>query len=126
LVAVTTGELVTVGDLALLGDVDTDHLVHTGSEFVTVVAAEDTHTDDLAGLAVRHLQGGVADLAGLLPEDGAQQTLFRGQPGLTLGSDLADEDVAVPDLGPAPADAPGGGAGQDPPAHAVARPWDLP
>ena len=46
-----------------------------------------------------HLEGGVADLAGLLTEDRAEQPLLRGQLGLTLGRDLADEQVAVADLG---------------------------
>ena len=31
-----------------------------------------------------HLEGGVADLAGLLTEDGAQQALLRGELGLAL------------------------------------------
>ena len=41
----------------------------------------------------------VADLARLLTEDGAQQALLRRQLGLALGRDLADEQVAVADLG---------------------------
>jgi hypothetical protein len=48
---------------------------------------------------VRHLQRGVADLAGLLAEDGAQQALLGGQLGLALRGDLADQDVAGADLG---------------------------
>ena len=44
-------------------------------------------------------QGGVAHLAGLLAEDGAQQAFFGGQLGLTLRGDLADEDVAGGDFG---------------------------
>ena len=64
-----------------------------------VLAVEHPDADDLAGLAVRHLQRGVADLAGLLTEDRAQQPLLRGQLGLALGRDLADQDVAVLHLG---------------------------
>ncbi len=45
-----------------------------------------------------HLQRGVADLTGLLTEDGTQQALLRGQLGLALRGDLADQDVAVADL----------------------------
>ena len=48
---------------------------------------------------MRHLQARVADLARLLTEDRAEQTLFRRQLGLALGRDLADEDVARADLG---------------------------
>ena len=42
---------------------------------------------------------GVADLAGLLTEDRAQQALLRRELGLALRRDLADEDVAGADLG---------------------------
>ena len=48
---------------------------------------------------MRHLQGGVTNLARLLTEDRTQQPLFRGQFGLALRRDLADQDVAVADLG---------------------------
>src|SRR6476469_8422337 len=99
LVAVTAGELVTVGDLALVRDVDAHELVDTRGKVVALLLVEDLHADDRAGLAVGDLQGGVTDLAGLLTEDGAQQALLRGQLGLTLGGDLADQQVAVADLG---------------------------
>ena len=42
---------------------------------------------------------GVADFAGLLAEDRPQQALLRGQLGLALRRDLADEHVAGADLG---------------------------
>ena len=48
---------------------------------------------------MRDLHRGVADLARLLTEDRAQQALLRGQLGLALGRDLADEDVTGGDLG---------------------------
>ncbi len=98
LVAVPAGELVAVGDLALLGDVDADQFVDAGGQLVVVLAGEHPDSDDLAGLAVRHLQRGVADLAGLLTEDRPQQPLLRGQLGLALRGDLADQDVTVADL----------------------------
>ena len=50
-------------------------------------------------LAVRHLEAGVAHLAGLLTEDGAQQPLLGRELGLALRGDLADEHVAGADLG---------------------------
>ncbi len=78
LVAVTAGELVTVGDLALLRDVDADQLVHARRQLVALFAVEDADADDLADLAVRHLQRGVADLARLLTEDRAEQALLGG------------------------------------------------
>ena len=45
------------------------------------------------------LQRGVAHLARLLAEDGAQQALLGGQLGLALRGDLADEDIAGVHLG---------------------------
>ena len=100
LVPVATGQLVAVGDLALLGDVDADQLVHARRQLVAVLAAEHADADHLAGLAVRHLQRGVAHLARLLTEDRAQQALLGRELGLALGRDLADQVVAGVDLGP--------------------------
>src|SRR6478736_3946924 len=99
LVAVASGELVALADLALLGHVDAHQLVHAGRELVALLTGEHADVDDLAGLAVRHLQRGVAHLTGLLTEDRAQEALLRGELGLALGRDLADEDVAGADLG---------------------------
>src|SRR4051812_33211059 len=99
LVAVAPGELVAVGDLAHLRDVDPDQLVDAGGQLVAVLAREHADADDLARLAVLDLQRRVADLARLLTEDRAEQALLGGQLGLALGRDLADEDVAGHDLG---------------------------
>ena len=106
LVAVAAGELVALGDLALLGHVDPDQLVDAGRQLVGVLPGEDPDVDDLAGLAVGHLERGVADLAGLLTEDGPQQALLGRELGLALGGDLADQDVAGTDLGADADDAP--------------------
>src|SRR3954452_22072851 len=105
LVAVAAGQLVAVGDLAHLGDVDPDQLVDAGGQLVAVLAREHADADDLAGLTVLDLQGGVADLAGLLTEDRAQQPLLRRQLGLALRRDLADQDVAGDHVGADPDDA---------------------
>ena len=103
LVAVTAGELVALGDLTVLCDVDANHLVHAVRQFVAVFlgvfAGDFLDRDDGAGLAVRHAQRGVTHLAALLTEDGAQQTLFRSQLGLALRGDLADQNVAGFDFG---------------------------
>ena len=56
-------------------------------------------SSDDAALAVGDLQGGIADLPGLLTEDGPQQPLLGGEVGLALGGDLAHQDVAGVDLG---------------------------
>src|SRR3954468_8986990 len=105
LVAVAAGELVAVGDLALVGHVDADELVDAGRQVVAQVGTELLDADDRAGLAVGHLEARVADLARLLTEDRAQQALLRRQLGLALGRDLADEQVAGDDLGTDPDDA---------------------
>ena len=80
--------------LRFWADVDPDQLVDARRELVALVAAEHLDVDDLALLAVGHLQRGVAHLAGLLTEDGPQQALLRGELGLALGRDLADQHVA--------------------------------
>ena len=125
LVAVAAGHLVAHADLALLGDVDADHLVDAGGHLVAVVAGEHLDVHDDAALAVGHLQGGVADLAGLFSEDGAQQALLGGQIGLALGRDLADQDVAGADLGADGDDAPLVKVFERVVAHAGDVPGDL-
>src|SRR2546427_860577 len=99
LVAVATGHLVAGRDLSLLGEVDANHLVDARAELVLVLARENLHVDHDSALAVRHAQARVADLARLLTEDRAQQPLLGRELGLTLGRDLADQDVALLDLG---------------------------
>ena len=99
LVAVTSGHLVAHADLSLLCDVYADHLVHTGRHLIAMVAGENLHVHNDAALAVGDLEGGVAHLAGLFTEDGAQQPLLGGQVGLALGRDLADQDISRTHLG---------------------------
>src|SRR6185437_2499556 len=67
---------------------------------VGALAGEDLDPDDRALDAGRGVEGGVAHIAGLLAEDGAQQLLLRGELGLALGRDLAHQDVARLHLGP--------------------------
>ena len=98
LVAVTTGDLVALLDLAALRDEDADELVDTRREVVAGLAGEADDVDDAAVGAVRHLEGGVAHVVGLGTEDGAEQALLGREGRLALGRDLADEDVAGADL----------------------------
>ena len=65
--------------------------------FVDALAREDLHVDDGAFDARRRLERGVADVAGLLTEDGAEQLLFGSELGLAFRRDFADEDVALLD-----------------------------
>ena len=100
LVAVAAGELVALGDLALLRDVDADELVDaraTGrrrSSRENVLTSMTTPPSPCGTLRRR-----VADLAGLLLEDRADELLLGRQLGLALRRDLADEQVAGADLG---------------------------
>ena len=71
LVAVATGELVALLHLALLRDVHAHELVDSRGKLVTGGARELRDADDATRGTVRHLQGRVANLAGLLAEDGA-------------------------------------------------------
>ena len=95
----TAGQLVALGDLPLLRDVDADELVHARRQVVAGGARERLHVDHLAAFAVRDLERRVAHLLRLLLEDRADELLLRGQLGLALGRDLADEEVASGDLG---------------------------
>ena len=63
------------------------------------LAGEDAGVDDDAADARRNLERAVADVAGLLAEDGAEQLLFGRELRLALRRDLADEDVARLHLG---------------------------
>src|SRR5699024_11475758 len=83
-----------------------DALPISRGQLVAVVPVELTDRDHRAGLTVRDLQRSVAHLTGLLPEDRAQQPLLRGQLGLPLPGDLADQHVTGPDLGTDADDAP--------------------
>ncbi|MNO49928.1 hypothetical protein D3C76_402890 [compost metagenome] len=63
--------------------------------FFHAIAGKDLHVNHGTVHTVRHTQGGVLHIGGLLTEDGAQQLLFRRQLGFTLGCYLADQDVAA-------------------------------
>src|SRR5208337_1884638 len=63
------------------------------------LAAEDAHVHHRALDARRTGERGVAHIAGLFAEDCPEQLLFRSKLGLSLGSDLAYQNVAVLDLG---------------------------
>ena len=69
------------------------------------LAREDLDADDDALDARRADERRVADVAGLLAEDGAQQLLFRRELGLALRRDLAHQDVAGLDRRADPDDA---------------------
>src|SRR5207302_826034 len=73
--------------------------------FFNAFPGEDLDADDDAFDAGRTDERGVADVARLLAEDGAQQLLFRRELRLAFRRHLADEDVARLDRGADPDDA---------------------
>ena len=72
-----TSKLVTLGNLALLSDVNNNLLVYASAKFVVAsLNVEHLDTNDGALFAVRNLERGVANFAALLVEDCTKQTLF--------------------------------------------------
>ena len=65
--------------------------------FFGALAAEDLDVDHGAFDAGRAIKRSVADVSGLLAEDGAQQLFLRGKRRFALGRDFADQDIARPD-----------------------------
>ncbi len=63
------------------------------------LAAEDLDVDDGAFDAGRAVERSIANVPGLLSEDGAEQLLFRRKRRFTLGSDFADQNVARTNCG---------------------------
>ena len=100
LVSVAPCHLVAFREGAGLGDPYTHQLVDAGREVVAVLTGHDPHIDDLSSFAVRHPEGGVFHVTGLLAEYRPQELLFGSQFGLALGRNLADEDVPGANLGP--------------------------
>ncbi len=95
----TASHLIANADLTLLGDVAAHAHTHAGLQFVAVLGGKDLNVDHDTVSTVGHAQRSIADFAGLLTEDGAQQALLSGQLGLALRGDLADQDIAGLDLG---------------------------
>ena len=69
------------------------------------LAGEDARVDDDPFDSRRNPERGIAHLAGFLAEDRSQELLFRRELRLSLGRDLADQDVSRLDLGADPDDA---------------------
>ncbi len=74
-----------------------DFLVLDGARTIVdldAVAVKHAHLDDRAGHTRRQLQRGIAHVARLFAEDGAQELFLRRHRAFALGRDLADQDVA--------------------------------
>ena len=94
LVTVTACHLVAHGNLSLLCNIDTDRHIHAGGQLITVLPGKHLGVHHNAVLAVRHFQGRIPHLSGLLAEDGPQQPLLCGKLGLSLGRHLAHQNIA--------------------------------
>ena len=69
----TTGKLVTFGDLLALSDVNNNALVNTGTQFfISSLNVKYLDADNCYTLTVRNLQRSVANFAALLVEDCAK------------------------------------------------------
>ena len=99
----TSGELVSLSDLAMLSDVNADDAVYACRKLVAVVFSRFCgcffNCNNGSGFAVRHAQRSIAHFAALLLEDCAQKTLFGGKLGFSLRSYFSYENVAGLNLG---------------------------
>ena len=71
----------------------------------TGTAIEDAHVDDGPLDSGRDFERRIFHVPGLVTENGPQQLFFRGELGLALGRDLADQDVVGHHPGPEADDA---------------------
>ena len=90
----TTSELVTNRNFALLSNKNFYQLVHAWWQFIATLTGEHFDVDDLAAFTVRNLERGVANFASLLTKDCTEQTLFRCEFGFTLRCDFADQYIS--------------------------------
>ena len=98
-VAVPAGELVAVGDLALLGHVDADQLVDAGGQFVVVLAGEHPDADDLAWTRRAGTFSEVSRTRGPSPKMARSRRSSGVSSVSPFGVTLPTRDVAVADLG---------------------------
>src|SRR5690606_2855591 len=106
LVPVPSCHLVPDRYLSLLGYIDPYDLVYPCRQFVTLLSREHLDVDNDARFAVGDSQRCIPYFSCLFTEYRPEQPLFGGQFRLSLGSDLADQYIACPDLGAYPYDAP--------------------
>src|SRR3989344_392118 len=99
LVAVASGELVTHGDFAKLGDLHTHTLDHARFELVTHIAREYFSTHHTTLFAIGKTQRSVLDVARLFTKNCTQKPLFRCKIRLTFGRDFAYKNITRSDFG---------------------------
>ena len=100
LVAVTSGQLITHGNLSFLGDPYLNPFVNPGGQVITaVLSGVYSHIDNLAPFAVWNTQRGIFHITGLFAEYRSQQLLLGGKLRLAAGSDFADQCIIGTDFG---------------------------
>ena len=72
---------------------DTDLLIHSRRQFVTVFTGKHFDTDDNTGFTVGHTQRTVPFLTGLFVKYGTYKTFFRRQLGFTLRCNFSYKDI---------------------------------
>ena len=93
LVAVAPRHLIPHGYFSLLSYINAHHAAYAGRKLVFILARESLDVHNHAALAVRHAQRGISYLAGFFPEYCAQQAFLGRHFRLSLGSDLAHENI---------------------------------
>ncbi len=89
-----TSHLIALIDLPCVGNPNTNGFGDSRLHVIAVLLRQYAYVDNLAVLPVRNSKAGVFYVTSLLTEDGSQELFFSGQFSLTLGCDLADQNVA--------------------------------
>ena len=98
LVSMTACHLVAYRNLSLLCNINSDCLIYAGRQLIAVLSGKHLSIHYNTVFAVGNLQGSVPHLSGLLTENRPKQPLLCGQLRLSLGSDLAYQNIACPNL----------------------------
>ena len=94
----TSGHLITYGELPLLGDINTDHLINGILEVRVSLLCEDIDVNYDTGLTVRYMEGSISYFTCTVTEDGSVESLLSRGISLTLRRYLTDEDITGLDL----------------------------
>ena len=90
--------LISYGNFSLLCNINANSLIYTGCQLVTVFTGENLgiHNDTI--LTMRHLQGSISYLSGLLSKNCTKQSLLCRKLSLTLGCNLTYQNIACTNL----------------------------
>ncbi len=95
----TSGHLITHGDLSLLSDINTNSFVYARIQLVPVLSCEYSGLNDDTIFTVRNLQGCIAHFSRLLTKDRTKKPFLGCQFRLALRRHLAYQNISGTDLG---------------------------